>query len=235
MRLGAGYSIRAQFKLKTYVKSIGVKLSFGGESVIGQTASFSAGITSTRSSSKPRADTTFLFSKLAYPAEASFDIEKTLSPGTYYLWIWTTGSSAGSWTYGHYSNRFSLKITGVQQTYTVSLPTGNGYIVAGATGKIAAGSDYSFSVTTLLPYVAGPNFAVTANGKVLSPGDAGEYVIKNISANQTIRVTGVIIGGIVRIASGNGFDDYLVYIANGSKWEQYLPYISDGTTFNLHS
>ena len=235
MRLGAGYSIRAQFKLTTAVKSIAVKLSFGGEAYIGSTSSFSAGITATRSSSKPSADTTFLFSKLAYPAEASFDINKSLSPGTYYLWIWTTGSSAGSWTYGYYKTHFSLKITGVQQTYTVSLPEGDGYIASGETGKIAAGSDYSFSVTTLLPYVAGPDFSVTANGKALSPGDAGEYVIKNISANQTVRVSGVIIGGIVRIANGDGFDDYLVYIANGSKWEQYLPYISDGTTFNLHS
>lgn len=81
----------------------------------------------------------------------------------------------------------------------------------------------------------GPNFAVTANGKVLKPGDAGEYVIKNISADQTVRVSGVIIGGIVRIANGNGFDDYLVYIANGSAWEQHLPYISDGASFHLHS
>ena len=128
-----------------------------------------------------------------------------------------------------------LSIGGVEQTYTVTLPEGEGYIASGASGAIAKGADYSFSVTTQLPYVAGPSFSVTANGVALSPEDTSEYVIKNISENQEIRVTGVIIGGLVRIANGSGFDDYLVYIANGSTWEQYLPYVADGATFNLHS
>lgn len=234
MRLGNGYRIRAKFTLTTAVKSIGVWLQFTGDNNIVNTAAFSAGITSTRSSSPPAANTTFLFDSLS-PARASFDINKSLSPGTYYLWLWATSSSLGCWAYGQYSSRFSLSISGVQQTYTVTLPEGDGYIASGATGKIAAGSDYSFSVTTQLPYVEGPAFSVTANGVALRPEDTGEYVIKNISQNQTIRVTGVIIGGIVRIANGSGFDDYLVYIANGSAWEQYLPYISDGSSFNLHS
>ena len=120
MRLGAGYRIRAKFTLTTAVKSVGGWLQFSGDNYLANMATFSVGITPTKGSSPPPADATFMFYNWS-PAQAYFDVEKSLSPGTYYLWLWATSDSLGCWAYGSYSSRFVLNISGVQRTYTVTL------------------------------------------------------------------------------------------------------------------
>lgn len=80
-------------------------------------------------------------------------------------------------------------------TYTVALPTETvGYRVA-ASGSSASpvieGRKFSFTVTIDNAYKAGENFAVKANGEVLTASN-GVYTIENISENKVITVEGVV-------------------------------------------
>ncbi|MGN1080596.1 MAG: hypothetical protein ACI4QV_00745, partial [Acutalibacteraceae bacterium] len=79
--------------------------------------------------------------------------------------------------------------------HNVTLPVGTGYTAKAAEGSsspVEHSGSYSFTVEILDKYKKGDNFAVTANGAVLSPqADGITYTISNITCNQTIEVTGV--------------------------------------------
>ena len=77
------------------------------------------------------------------------------------------------------------------KTYTVTLPTGEGYTAApanGSTSPVAEGGSYSFSVTVKDGYEGDP--VVQANGLTLALRD-GVYTISNITADQTVTITGI--------------------------------------------
>lgn len=230
---GDSFRIRTKFHIDVPVKSVDVYLKFRGTcNVTTTSAGFCAAVTAEESVSPPEnEDTTFLWS--INPAEATFTITKDLMPGDYYLWLWYTNKSV--FVSGAFRDRFVITISGAQKNCTVTLPTGAGYIASGNSGEIEAGSDYMFSVTILPPYVAGSGFAVTANGVVLELTEDGVYVIKNVNADQVVEIVGVVIGGLVRIANGSSFDDYIICIANGSSFDQVMPYIANGASFDLYS
>ena len=76
-------------------------------------------------------------------------------------------------------------------TYRVSLPTGTGYTVNGATAAVG-GQDYTFTVDLDNTYIKGENFAVTVNGAAPILNADGSYTVKNVSADLTVAVTGVV-------------------------------------------
>ena len=80
-----------------------------------------------------------------------------------------------------------------KETYTIALPTGAGFIAEAAKGSVSPveeGGSYSFTVTVCDGYMKSDNFAVKANGTVLTE-NGGVYTIENITANQTVTVEGV--------------------------------------------
>ncbi|MBP3673886.1 MAG: DUF4430 domain-containing protein [Oscillospiraceae bacterium] len=79
------------------------------------------------------------------------------------------------------------------ETFTVSLPTGEGYVVKAADGSkspVEYDGSYSFTVTIAEGYEKTGEFAVKVNGTTLTAKD-GKYTIENIRSNQTVTVTGV--------------------------------------------
>ena len=94
-------------------------------------------------------------------------------------------------------------------TYTVTLPTETtGYTVSAAEGSVSpvtAGGSYSFTITIADGYEAGENFAVKANGTMLTAA-VDVYTIENITTNQTITVDGVV----------ERIEDTVIY--TGSDW-----------------
>lgn len=83
-------------------------------------------------------------------------------------------------------------VTEYNPTYNVTLPT-----VAGCTVKavnsylpVDKGEDYRFSVTLDVYHEKGEDFAVKANGKVLTEVE-GVYTIENVTADQVVTVEGV--------------------------------------------
>ncbi len=71
-----------------------------------------------------------------------------------------------------------------ETTYTVTLPTGEGYTVTGET-TVAAGENYSFTVT---PDNSEATVAVTVNGEVVT-GENGTYTVTNVTSDLVIAVT----------------------------------------------
>lgn len=145
----------------------------------------------------------------------------------YTIWIYGTTESQNP--------TFTFAPTPV--TYTVTLPSGTGFIcnaVDGSSNPVLTGGSFSFSVTLLDGYTQGSGFSVKVDGVAISPSD-GKYTISNITADKTVTVEGVELGGIVYIANGNSFDAYQVFIANGVSWDQYMPYAANGSSWDLQS
>ena len=82
-----------------------------------------------------------------------------------------------------------------EYTYTVTLPSGQtGYTVSaanGSTSPVKRGESFSFTVTIADGYYKTAGFEVKANNATLTPNTSGVYTITNITANQTVTVTGV--------------------------------------------
>ncbi len=80
--------------------------------------------------------------------------------------------------------------------YNVTLPEGEGYVAAAASGSaspVVGGGSYSFTVTVNeATHEKGADFAVKANGTVLTPNDSGVYTISDINEDQTVTVEGVV-------------------------------------------
>ena len=92
-------------------------------------------------------------------------------------------SGSASWT-------IVVTVDGIT-THSVSLPAGTGYTVNGATAAVG-GQDYTFTVELDNTYMKGSNFAVKANGSVLTANEDGSYTVENVSADLTITVEGVV-------------------------------------------
>lgn len=91
-------------------------------------------------------------------------------------------------------------------TYSVSIPSGEGYTVVGA-ANVKEGEDYSFQVNIANGY-NGTDMVVKVNGNtVVKTGNA--YVVNSVSGNLVITVTGVKKNApdtyTVTLPSGNGF------------------------------
>lgn len=91
-------------------------------------------------------------------------------------------------------------------TYSVSIPSGEGYTVVGA-ANVKEGEDYSFQVNIANGY-KGTDMVVKVNGNtVVKTGNA--YVVNSVSGNLVITVTGVKKNApdtyTVTLPSGNGF------------------------------
>ena len=82
------------------------------------------------------------------------------------------------------------------QTYTITLPSGDGYTVTAAndsSSPVRRGESYSFTVTVNAEdkYYTTSRFAVKANNRTLTPDGSGVYTISDIAADQTVTVEGV--------------------------------------------
>lgn len=91
-------------------------------------------------------------------------------------------------------------------TYSVSIPSGEGYTVVGA-ASVKEGEDYSFQVNIANGY-NGTDMVVKVNGNtVVKTGNA--YVVNSVSGNLVITITGVKKNApdtyTVTLPSGNGF------------------------------
>lgn len=91
-------------------------------------------------------------------------------------------------------------------TYSVSIPSGEGYTVVGE-ASVKEGEDYSFQVNIANGY-NGTDMVVKVNGNtVVKTGNA--YVVNSVSGNLVITVTGVKKNApdtyTVTLPSGNGF------------------------------
>ena len=88
-----------------------------------------------------------------------------------------------------------VRIQGVKEIITVTLPNGEGFTAAAAEGTktpVLKGDSYSFTVTVAEGYEKTDDFAVKANGEALTAGESGSYTVENVTADLTITVEGVV-------------------------------------------
>ncbi|MBD9008743.1 MAG: hypothetical protein EGR16_00095, partial [Clostridiales bacterium] len=99
-------------------------------------------------------------------------------------------------------------------SYKVTLPSGEGYTIAAASGlgeTVKENETYQFTVTINNGYKKRPDFAVKANGTKLNE-ENGLYTISSITEDQTITVEGVVEESVVEpdfytvtLPSGDGY------------------------------
>lgn len=119
----------------------------------------------------------------------------------------------------------------VYDEYEIILPNGVGFTAAPASGEssvAAHGSDYTFTVTVADGYKTSDSFAVTANGRTLTPaavdGNVYTYTIENITEVQQVTVEGIVSAAAPAIT---------VTVENeGAQWEDFWPAISFDYFFN---
>lgn len=119
----------------------------------------------------------------------------------------------------------------VYDEYEIILPNGAGFTAAPASGEssvAAHGSDYTFTVAIADGYKTSDNFAVTANGRTLTPaavdGNVYTYTIENITEVQQVTVEGIVSAAAPAIT---------VTVENESaQWEDFWPAISFDYFFN---
>ncbi len=90
---------------------------------------------------------------------------------------------------------FTIDGEGIDATYVVDLPGGEGYEVnpvAGYESPVASGSSFKFTVDIQPGYKKGQNFAVKANGSALTADANGVYTIEKIKNDQTVTVEDVV-------------------------------------------
>lgn len=114
-----------------------------------------------------------------------------------------------------------------ERTYTVTLQGGTGYTLTpaqGSTSPVKKGGSYSFTVTvdSANKYYETNNFAVKANGTILTPNADGVYTISNIASNQTVTVEGVALDKTVPTAE--------IQLGE-NKWTTFLNKITFGLFF----
>lgn len=111
-----------------------------------------------------------------------------------------------------------IKVEGmVKRTYTVTLPTGDGFTVTADSGSntVTHGEDFAFTVTvdSTNGYVQSPDFAVKVGDTVLT-GENGRYTIPAVTGDQTVSVSGVSLSSFnIQVSTGG----YSITAMTGSK------------------
>ncbi len=99
----------------------------------------------------------------------------------------------GVYSVENVSGNIVITVSGLAiNTYTVTLPEGEGYTIAaadGSTSPVNYGGSFSFTVVVNSGYIA-ENLVVKANGTAIEAAD-GKYTVSNINSNITITVDGV--------------------------------------------
>ncbi len=103
-----------------------------------------------------------------------------------------------------------VRIQGVKEIITVTLPNGEGFTAAAAEGTktpVLKGDSYSFTVAANEGYDA-TNMVVKVNGNEVADTD-GSYTVENVSSDLTITVEGVVkkqaASHSVTLTSGEGY------------------------------
>jgi len=94
----------------------------------------------------------------------------------------------------------------VQNTYDVLLTPGTGYtLTALSSSPVVYGGAFTFSFALDVEYSASP-FAVYVNGAAVAIADGGQYTITNITEDQTVTVTELVLNTYaVTLTSGIGY------------------------------
>lgn len=89
--------------------------------------------------------------------------------------------------------------------HSVTLPTGEGYTVTGAT-EVVDGENYTFTLTATTGFNI-DNAVVKVNGEELdNNGNEGEYTVENVTADLTITIEGVARNSLdVTLTNGIGY------------------------------
>ena len=99
----------------------------------------------------------------------------------------------GVYSVENVSGNIVIRVSGLAiNTYTVTLPEGEGYTIAaadGSTSPVNYGGSFSFTVVVNSGYIA-ENLVVKASGTAIEAAD-GKYTVSNINSNITITVDGV--------------------------------------------
>ena len=125
-----------------------------------------------------------------------------------------TGTN-GKYTVPNVSADLVITVEGMAKRteYAVTLPTGTGYTVAGAS-TVYKGDDYTFTVTIRTGYT-GETMVVKANDETLT-GTNGKYTVSAVSGDLVITVEGVQPTGVTptTIYSGKNKPSSLGYISS---------------------
>lgn len=117
----------------------------------------------------------------------------------------------GKYTVSAVTENITVTVTGVVKKaapivkHSVTLPTGEGYTVTGAT-EVVEGENYTFTLASTTGFNI-DNAVVKVNGEELdNNGNVGEYTVENVTADLVITVEGVARNSLeVTLTNGIGY------------------------------
>lgn len=117
----------------------------------------------------------------------------------------------GKYTVSAVTENITVTVTGVVKKaapivkHSVTLPTGEGYTVTGAT-EVVEGENYTFTLAATTGFNI-DNAVVKVNGEELdNNGNVGEYTVENVTADLVITVEGVARNSLeVTLTNGIGY------------------------------
>lgn len=117
----------------------------------------------------------------------------------------------GKYTVSAVTENITVTVTGVVKKaapivkHSVTLPTGEGYTVTGAT-EVVEGENYTFTLAVTTGFNI-DNAVVKVNGEELdNNGNVGEYTVENVTADLVITVEGVARNSLeVTLTNGIGY------------------------------
>ena len=117
----------------------------------------------------------------------------------------------GKYTVSAVTENITVTVTGVVKKaapivkHSVTLPTGEGYTVTGAT-EVVEGENYTFTLAATTGFNI-DNAVVKVNGEELdNNGNVGEYTVENVTADLVIKVEGVARNSLeVTLTNGIGY------------------------------
>lgn len=117
----------------------------------------------------------------------------------------------GNYTVSAVTENITVTVTGVVKKaapivkHSVTLPTGEGYTVTGAT-EVVEGENYTFTLAVTTGFNI-DNAVVKLNGEELdNNGNVGEYTVENVTADLVITVEGVARNSLeVTLTNGIGY------------------------------
>lgn len=117
----------------------------------------------------------------------------------------------GKYTVSAVTENITVTVTGVVKKaapivkHNVTLPTGEGYTVTGAT-EVVEGENYTFTLAATTGFNI-DNAVVKVNGEELdNNGNVGEYTVENVTADLVIKVEGVARNSLeVTLTNGIGY------------------------------